>query len=168
VVFELVVGFDLEAEEAVAEAEALCVAAPGPVVRGVELPLLGPWTTRFVHADPPYVELSVGVTDLRFGGGPGTLVDVREVTPVELAAVGRHLYDLLRQFRGHRVAMVGWDPEEVVHQHELRERIEELGLDRLDGLVIAEDLAASLGIAAALAPFEAGYLWLPPNDNSAP
>jgi hypothetical protein len=84
-----------------------------------------------------------------------------EATACELRDTATQLYDLLRTFDGYLLARVGWDAEESVHPGLVADRLREDGLWKLEGLVIADALAATWGVEALLEPFAPGYRWHP-------
>ena len=164
VVFELVVNF-ANHESAVARALEICDAWPPVLVRGIDLSLEGPYVTRFSPDSGDYIEFSVGVAGVRFGGVDSE-INASDLTHGEITTIGLHLYDLLRRFDGYVAAVVGWDPEEVVDLRILRSRIDESGLDRLKGLVLASALVLDWGHESQFSEFAAGYGWVPYGASS--
>jgi hypothetical protein len=84
------------------------------------------------------------------------------LTTEEWESLATQLYGLLRQFRGYRAAIVGWDPEYLGDLGDLAvEWREDDDIYRLAGLVVADDLAAAWALDDRFVTFAAGYNWLP-------
>jgi len=162
VVFELVVNFG-ENETAVADAEAICGSVPPVCVRGIDVSLTGPHIAHFAQS---YIEFSVGLYGVSRGYKVHPQFKVTDLTNDDMSEFRDHLYGLLRQFDGFVAAIVGWDPEEVVDLPLLRDRVDEYGLDRLDGLVLASDIVVDWGLVAEFSDFAPGYSWLPSGPRS--
>lgn len=160
-IFELVVNFDRNAES-VERAQAVCDEAASLRLGSIELPLRTS-ITSFAGEDG-YIEFSVGCGIQHGGVRPPPEVNASELTTDELVAIAQQFYDLLRRFEGYVIAAVGWDPEEIVNPGELRSRLSESGLDRLDGFVLSGAIAAKLDVKPSLQPFSIGFVWLPFRD----
>lgn len=103
----------------------------------------------------------MGLYGVSHGGNVHPQFKVADLTDDDMSELRDHLYGLLRQFDGFVAAIVSWDPEEVVDLRLLRDRVDEYGLDRLDGLVLASSIVVDWGLVADFADFAPGYSWLP-------
>lgn len=165
-VFELVIDFGRDEEAAVA-ASTRCAGWPPFLLRDVELELQGPYLTGLGSAGTGFIELSVWFGGIQFGGIRHPDLDPYTVTSAELVAVRTGLNELLAGMHGYRIAMVGWDPEELVDERELRSRIAEFGTDHLEGLVVAPPLDQELGIGHLVEPFTDGFVRIPVDPEPA-
>jgi hypothetical protein len=161
IVFELVVSFGVDAQPAVDAAAKAVRRVDHLELRGVPVPLSGPFISEAGEPDA-YIEFSVAADGLGYGERrPKPAFDPRSLTEEEMSKVGRALYDLLGEFSGYRAAIVGWDPESLVdvndYETEWRNG-EPLGYD---GLVLADDLCARWGLGPEWVAFRDGYRWLP-------
>lgn len=161
VIFELVLAFDMGADDAVAAATAHVQAVATVGVRGVDVPLGDPFVTRLTGTGRPYIGFSVHPRGIGYGGPAPAPVDVRSLTDDEISQIGTDLYGLLRGLRGYRAAMVGWDPESLVDLDDLEADCLTGHPPEYDGLVLADDVRARLGLAAGWEPFIEGYGWIP-------
>lgn len=162
VVFELVVNFGRN-EAAVSEAAELVERHQAVVVRGASVPITSPSITRFrpPGGDIRYIEFSVWPRGINKGGPAHPSFSAYDLKREEIMAVGEQLYELLRRFRGYEVAIVGWDPEELVDVAILEEEwVLDGTISTLNGLVLAQSFADRWQ-PAGFVPFEPGFQWLP-------
>lgn len=154
IVYELVVNFGTD-DDAAAHAAEICAAWPTLRLRDLDLPLYGP------HDHRSATEFAVSVSGVLYGGLRHPGLDPYSLTEAEILVVRDWLYELLARMHGYHIAMVGWDPEELVDEREVRRQIDELGVDHLSGLVMRSPLAGELGIDGLVAPFDRDHVWLP-------
>lgn len=159
VIFELVLSFDFDADDAVAAATAHVEATGGVGVRGVHVPFGDPSISRLTGKAHPYIEFSVHPRGI--GYPPRAPMDVRSLTDEDITQVGHDLYRVLRGLRGYRAAAVGWDPESLVDVDDLQADCLAGYPPLVDGLVLAENVRARLGLLDRWEPFVEGYWWLP-------
>ena len=158
VLFELVVNFGTDTEAAGAAAE--LVDRAGHIdVRGVHVPLLGPFVTGL--GSPNYVEFTVHPSGIGWGTRVKLAFDPRSLTSDEITRIGHSLYDLLRAFSGYRAAIVGWDPESLVDLEDLETDWRNGDPPSYNGLVLADDLCERWRLGPEWSGFEPGYCWLP-------
>jgi hypothetical protein len=168
VIFELVVNFG-DNEEALSRAELLCDAVAPLHLGDIDIPLGGPYVTRFAPGSgysergrrPGYIEFSVTARGIQYGGYTHPQISPSQLAGEEFGELARQLYNLLKRFEGYEVANVGMDPEETVDLDALAERLAESGLERLEGLVLRDSLVERFGLTRQLQPFSVGYQWLP-------
>jgi len=169
VVFELALSFSHEMPavgEAVDAAKATVLATGDIHLGDLPVRLLGPRIAGLSW--DRHVELTVGLQGVGYPSTPHPELQAADLSDAEISELGWQLYDLLRRIGSFQLAMVGWDVEEAVDPELLRIRLGEFGLRHLEGLVVADHLAESLGLSADLAPFEPGYCWLPYEGSENP
>ena len=161
VVFELVIAFDLDADDAVEAAAARVQSVGGVAVRGTHLPFRAPLVSRLTATAHPYIEFSVYPAGIGWGAPGPAPVDIRSLTDDDIAQVGHDLYGVLRGLRGYRAAAVGWDPESIVDVDDLEADCRAGDPPVYDGLVLADDVRSRLGLVEGWERFTEGYSWLP-------
>jgi hypothetical protein len=161
IIFELVVNFGTD-KEAAGVATELVRRAGHVDVRGVPVPLGEPYIGGFTGPSG-YIEFSVHPRGIGHSGpGPRPDFDPSSLTDEEITRIGHALYDLLRGFSGYRAAIVGWDPESLVHLKEIETDCRAGDLpDYYNGLVLADDLCHKWRLGPEWSAFEPGYRWLP-------
>lgn len=150
-------------EKAVAAATEEVVGAAEIRVRGASVPIQPPRITRFRRGEElHYIEFSVHPRGIGYGGSaPLAPFATDDLTRDDFSSIGNQLYDLLRRFTGFQVAIVGWDPEEVVNICNLEsERLPDESIYELDGLVLADHLVERWKLQRFV-PFSQGMSWLP-------
>jgi hypothetical protein len=160
VLFKLVVNFGAD-EQAAQSATQETQRGDPIVVRGVPLPLNGPFVSR-LGSPNPHTEWSVSVAGMGVhASGPKPDIDPGSLTSEEITHVGHALYDLLASFTGYRAAVVGWNPKSLVDIDRLETRWRKGEPPSEKGLVLAEDLCDRWGLGRQWVTFSAGYRWQP-------
>jgi hypothetical protein len=160
VLFELVVNFGAN-EQAVQSATEGTRRLDHIEVRGVSLPLNGPFVSR-PGSPNPHTEWSVFVGGMGVrASGPKPDIDPRSLTTEEITHVGHALYDLLGTFTGYRAAAVGWNRKSLVDIDDLETHWQNGEPPTEKGLVLADDLCDRWGLGRQWVNFSTGYRWEP-------
>lgn len=169
VIFELVVNFG--DDRSAAERAVAMVAATDPIPLGEHAVALHPASLGMVRSPvdgEAHLELSVLPAGVGWGVPADAGSERRELDPGELSRLGHGLYGVLSRMDGYRAAVVGWDPEGYVDVAELRrDWSAELADGALPGLVLADDVLATLPMASGFRPFRPGFAWIPYRGENA-